>query len=68
MNLSFIDTDMREERYGEDVGQPPQHALIWPNLNSTKHNPSWEADSSSSSHKIPCILWNPNVHLVLILM
>jgi len=68
MNLSFIDTDMRGERQGEDVVQPPQHTLIWPHLNSTKHNPSWEAGSSSSSHEIPCTLRNLTVHLVLILM
>jgi len=61
MNLSFIDTDMREERYGEDVGQPPQHALIWPNLNSTKHNPTWKANSSSACQEIPRTLWNPKV-------
>jgi hypothetical protein len=27
-----------------------------------EHNPSWEANSSSASQKIPHILWNPNAH------
>ena len=27
-----------------------------------KHSPSWEANSSSASQKIPHILWDPKVH------
>jgi len=27
-----------------------------------KRSPSWKANSSSTSHEIPCILWNPKVH------
>ena len=30
--------------------------------NSMEHSPSWEANISSASQKIPCILWNPKVH------
>jgi hypothetical protein len=29
---------------------------------SMEHSPSWEANSSSSSQEIPCILWNSKVH------
>jgi hypothetical protein len=27
-----------------------------------EQRPSWEANSFSDSQKIPCILWNPEVH------
>jgi hypothetical protein len=30
--------------------------------NSMEQNPSWEADRSSASQEIPCILWNPKVY------
>ena len=30
--------------------------------NNTKQSPSWDANSSSTSQVIPCILWNPKVH------
>jgi hypothetical protein len=30
--------------------------------NYMEHSPSWEANSSSASQKIPRILWNPEVH------
>jgi hypothetical protein len=30
--------------------------------NSTEQIPSWEPNSSSSSHEITRILWNPKVH------
>jgi hypothetical protein len=29
---------------------------------STKHSPSWEANSSSASQDITCLLWNPKVY------
>ena len=29
---------------------------------STEQSPSWEANRSSASQVIPCILWNPKVH------
>ena len=30
--------------------------------NSIEHSPSWEANGSSASHEIPCILYNPEAH------
>jgi hypothetical protein len=27
-----------------------------------EHSPSWEANKSSASQEIPCVLWNPKVH------
>jgi hypothetical protein len=30
-------------------------------LHSMEQSPSWEANRSSASQEIPCILWNPNV-------
>jgi hypothetical protein len=30
--------------------------------NSMEQNPSWDTNSCSAGHEIPCILWNPKVH------
>jgi hypothetical protein len=30
--------------------------------NSMEQSPSWEANRSSASQEIPCILWNPQVY------
>ena len=29
---------------------------------STEQSPSWEANQSSASQEIPCILWNQKIH------
>jgi hypothetical protein len=34
-------------------------------LHSMEQSPSWEANRSSASQEIPCILWNPNVHFYI---
>jgi hypothetical protein len=48
--------------YANGVHSSPWEVDLWKITNSMEQSPSWEANRSWASQKMPRIIWNPKVH------